>query len=39
MDKYGYYTSYGFLGQVGNEMMLFATEEEYLEYIKEEENG
>lgn len=36
----GYYTPYGYIGLVGEDMMLFATEEEYYEYIKEiDENG
>lgn len=36
----GYYTSYGYMGLVGEGMILFATEEEYCEYIKEiDENG
>ena len=31
----GYYTSYGFYGSVDGEYMLFATEEEYFEYLRE----
>lgn len=30
----GYYTSYGYVGYVNGEPMLFATEDEYLEYIE-----
>lgn len=32
----GYLTKYGYVGYVGDRKMLFATEEEYYEYIKEE---
>lgn len=31
---YGYYISSGYYGRVGNRWMLFATEEEYVEYIQ-----
>ena len=31
----GYYTSYGYMGLVNNHYMLFATYEEYLDYITE----
>ena len=31
----GYYTEEGYLGYVDGEWMLFATEEDYIEYIKE----
>lgn len=31
----GYYTPYGYVGFVNGEEMIFATEEEYLEYLKE----
>lgn len=31
----GYITSYGYMGLVGETWMLFATETEYREYIKE----
>lgn len=34
----GYFTSYGYMGRVGNSYMLFVSEEEYLEYIKENED-
>lgn len=30
----GYYTSYGYMGLVNGEYMLFATDSEYLEYLK-----
>lgn len=29
----GYYTDYGYMGYVGGEWMLFATEDEYYEYL------
>lgn len=29
----GYYTSYGFMGLVDGEYMLFATYDEYVEYV------
>lgn len=32
----GYYTDYGYMGYVGGEWMLFATEDEYCEYLKED---
>ena len=32
---YGYYTPYGYVGFVDGEPMIFATEDEYLEYLKE----
>lgn len=32
----GYYTDYGYMGYVGGEWMLFATEDEYYEYLKED---
>lgn len=31
----GYYISTGYMGYVGGEYMLFATEEEYKEYMEE----
>lgn len=34
MDE-GFYTSYGFMGLVGEEWMLFATDEEYYEYLED----
>ena len=33
----GYYTSYGYMGLVNGNYILFATEEEYLEYVYERE--
>ena len=33
---YGYFTSEGYMGLVGEEYMLFASESDYIEYIKEE---
>ena len=33
---YGYYTQYGFMGRVGNQWMLFASEAEYVDYVSEE---
>ena len=34
MDKpKGYYTKYGFMGLVGKRYLLFATEQEYIDYI------
>jgi len=33
---YGYYTSFGYMGIVDGVWILFATEEEYYEYLKEE---
>lgn len=35
MRYYGYYTSTGYLGLVRGKWMLFATETEYVEYVKE----
>lgn len=32
---YGYYVSYGYVGFVDGRKMLFATEEEYYEYMEE----
>lgn len=32
---YGYYTSYGYIGFVDGRKILFATEEEYYEYMEE----
>lgn len=32
----GYYTAYGYFGWVGNGFMLFSTEDEYYDYIKED---
>lgn len=32
----GYYISYGYKGYVNGRWMLFATEDEYIEYIKED---
>lgn len=32
----GYYTSYGYMGLVKDSWMLFATEDEYYEYLKED---
>lgn len=32
---YGYWTSYGYLGRVGERFVLFASDSEYLEYLKE----
>lgn len=34
---YGYYTGYGYFGLVSGRWMLFASESEYLEYMKEED--
>lgn len=34
--EYGYLTSYGFMGLVNGRWMLFATEAEYYDYLKEE---
>lgn len=31
----GYYTHYGYMGFVRGERMLFATEDEYIEYLEE----
>lgn len=31
----GYYTTSGYMGLVGNEWILFATEEEYREYLQD----
>jgi hypothetical protein len=36
MPPYGYYTPYGYRGIVNNRWMLFVSEEEYLDYIKED---
>lgn len=33
----GYFTSYGYVGRVGDTYMLFATEDEYLEIIEDNE--
>ena len=33
MDIKGYPTNYGYVGYVDGEKMLFATEDEYIEYI------
>lgn len=33
---HGYFTSEGYMGLVGDEYMLFASESDYIEYIKEE---
>ena len=33
---YGYVVQAGFMGLVGNQWILFATETEYVEYISEE---
>lgn len=35
---YGYLTANGYFGLVDGEYMLFATEEEYYEYLREREN-
>jgi hypothetical protein len=32
---YGYYVSSGYMGQVGTQWMLFATEAEYKEYLED----
>lgn len=32
---YGYYVGYGYIGFVNGRKMLFATEEEYYEYMEE----
>ena len=32
----GYYTDYGYFGLVGKRWILFATEDEYYEYITED---
>lgn len=34
----GYYTQYGYMGWVGDRYILFSTEEEYYEYVKECKN-
>lgn len=34
MDE-GFYTCYGFMGLVGEEWMLFATDKEYYEYLED----
>lgn len=34
----GYYTSFGYLGLVGARWLLFATDEDYYDYVEEEEN-
>lgn len=34
--KYGYHTSYGYRGLVKGKWMLFSTEAEYEEYIKDD---
>lgn len=39
MKPKGYPTSYGYMGLIGEHYMLFATEEEYLEYLKEGEEN
>ena len=31
----GYWTSYGYIGFVGNQKMLFASDTEYFEYMEE----
>lgn len=36
MKEYGYVTANGYMGLVNGSYILFATEEEYLEYLKEE---
>ena len=33
----GYFTSYGYMGRVGDSYMLFVSEEEYIEFMKEDE--
>lgn len=33
-SMYGYYTPSGYMGLVGDEWILFATEEEYHEYLQ-----
>lgn len=33
---HGYFTSEGYMGLVGEEYMLFASESDYIEYIEEE---
>lgn len=35
----GYVTPFGFMGLVEGRYILFATEEEYYEYLKEERDG
>lgn len=34
MKCYGYYTPTGYMGLVNGKFMLFATEDEYIEYIE-----
>lgn len=38
MKAYGYVTSFGYMGLVAGKWMLFASELEYYEYLKEEDN-
>ena len=35
----GYYTSNGYMGYVNGKYMLFATETDYIDYMKGNENG
>lgn len=35
MYECGYFTPYGYMGLVNGEFLLFATEDEYEEYLKE----
>lgn len=34
-EGYGYWVAYGYRGLVGDRWMIFASEDEYLEYLKE----
>lgn len=34
MENEGYFTSYGYMGLVNNEWMLFVSEDEYYEYLE-----
>lgn len=38
MKLKGYYTHYGYMGFTKNGRMLFATESEYIEYMRESED-
>lgn len=35
-ERYGFHTASGYLGKVKNKWMLFATEQEYNEYLEED---
>lgn len=39
MMVYGYFTPQGFVGRIDGRMMLFASEDEYLEYVEEKEKS